>query len=135
MTSDHTDGGNHERNPFRPPSGIDAGGRRRSFVYLLACLLWCGLAIKIIVLRPVLRAIFDDFAIQLPGLTRWLLHPGFSALVILIAVGLVSARLFLGASETRRRIGWYAIVLALLVLVVLLVGLGLPLVSLLRELS
>ncbi|QDV40925.1 hypothetical protein Enr13x_07630 [Stieleria neptunia] len=135
MTIQHSDEDDHGRNPFQPPSAMDTGRQRRSMVYLFACLLWCGLAIKIMVLRPIMRSIFEDFEVELPGLTRWLLHPGFSALVLFIAVGLVSARLFLAASETRRRIGGYAVVLALVLLGLVVIGFGLPLLSLMQALS
>lgn len=135
MTESPSEDGIPKRNPFHPPTATEARPQRRSMVYLFACLLWCGLAIKIMVLRPAMRSIFEDFEVQLPVLTRWLLHPGFSALLLFIAIGLVCVPLFLGASETRRRIGWYAIVLALVVFVLLVIGFGLPLFSLMRALS
>ncbi|WP_147871152.1 hypothetical protein [Stieleria maiorica] len=101
----------------------------------MACLLWCGLAIKMIVLRPILFSLFADFELELPWVTRLLLHPAVSILFVMIAVGLVLRRLTVASIESRRRIGWRALVLALVVILVMAIGFGLPLFSLMRALA
>ncbi|QEG02183.1 hypothetical protein Mal15_62680 [Stieleria maiorica] len=145
MTHRPSDEPSRQSNPFRPPGGPEAGRsdpgatearpERGSIIYLLACLLWCGLAIKMIVLRPILFSLFADFELELPWVTRLLLHPAVSILFVMIAVGLVLRRLTVASIESRRRIGWRALVLALVVILVMAIGFGLPLFSLMRALA
>ena len=126
---------NQIRNPFRPPSAIDSRQQRRSIAYILACLLWCSLAVKMIVLRPTILSLFDEFGIELPALTAWLLNPAQNVFFVVIAVGVLSAGIFVRTAEGRRRIGRRALVLAFVVVALLILGVGIPLFSLMRALS
>ena len=121
--------------PYRPPSAIDSRHQKRSLIYIVACLLWCGLAIGMIILRPMFLKLYEEFELQLPVLTIWLLNPAPNVFVAIIAGGVLLAGPFVKNRDGRRRIGLRALILALAVIAVLLVGFGLPVLQLLQALS
>ena len=88
-----------------------------------------------IILRPMFFKFSEEFEIQLPVLTIWLLSPAPNVLVVIIAGGVLLAGPFFKTRDGRRRIGQRALILALAVIVVLLVGFGLPVLQLLQALS
>ncbi|WP_182864788.1 hypothetical protein [Stieleria mannarensis] len=140
MTHRPPDESNRPSNPFRPPGGSEAGAtetrpQRTSIVYLLACLLWCGMAIKMMVLRPILLSLFEEFELEMPRLTRVLLHPVVSVLFVMVAAGMVLGWLTVASVESRRQIGWRALVLALVVILIMAIGFGLPMFKLMRALA
>lgn len=121
--------------PYRPPSAIDSGHQERSLIYVVACLLWCALAIGMIIFRPMILNLYAEFELQLPVLTIWLLEPAASVFVVIIAGGVLLAGPFVKNHDGRRRMGQRALILALAVIAVLLVGFGLPVFQLLQALS
>jgi hypothetical protein len=131
---------NQSSDPYRPPSANDplhqnAEQEERSIIYVFACLVWCGLAIVVIILRPFLLSLFEDFGMALPAVTIWLLDPAQNVVFVLIAGGVLLAGLFVKNRDGRRRIGQCALVLAVVAVAVLLLGYGFPLLRLLQELS
>ncbi|NNE00743.1 MAG: hypothetical protein HKN47_25790 [Pirellulaceae bacterium] len=126
---------NPTHNPFRPPAALDPGKQESNVLYILACLVWVGLTIKIVAIRPVFSAMFEDFGIQMPGLTLWLLDPAMIVYFVVVTGGVILSGWITRSSQTRRRIGWHALVLALLTFVVFVIGLGLPLIRTIEALS
>ena len=78
---------------------------------------------------------YEEFELQLPVLTIWLLNPAPNVFVAIIAGGVLLAGPFVKNRDGRRRIGQRALILALAVFAVLLVGFGLPVLQLLQALS
>lgn len=125
--------------PYRPPPDSpperESTKQKRSIVYIVSCVAWCALAVTMTVVRPITFAWFEDFGVELPLLTVWLLHPASSYLFFLIAGGMISLVLFVENPPTRRRIGWITLVFAMFTALIMIVGIGLPVLRLMQALS
>ncbi len=53
--------------------------------------LWCGLAIKMAVVRPIVWSFFEEMEVELPVLRVWLLHPVQPYLLAASAVAVIAA--------------------------------------------
>ncbi len=127
----------HEQgnNPFQPPRQVGQAQGRSSFMYVFACLVWCGLAIKVTVFRPVVRSFFEEFEIALPVLTVWLLHPWQTYLFLAIASAVLSAGVIVRSGEARYHVGRISLMIAVVVIVLITFGVGLPLLRVIEALS
>ena len=124
-----------DNNPFRPPRQVGQAQGRSSFMYVFACLVWCGLAIKVTIFRPVVRSFFEEFEIALPVLTTWLLHPIQTWLFLASAIAVLSAGVIVRTGETRYRVGRISLMIAVVVLLLIIFGIALPLLWLIEALS
>ena len=122
-------------NPYRVTDTTDAQKPVSTAVYLFACFLWCGLTAKLFVLRPFIASMFEDFGMALPTATIWVLSPAFNALFLSISLALISASMFLPEPASRRRLGQFALLLAIIMLGLITIAVGLPLISLMNELA
>jgi hypothetical protein len=114
---------------------MNAANQPSSLVYLFAALLWCGLAIKMIVLRPIASSLFEEFGVALPTLTLWLIHPLQSFLFAGSAAAVLLAGVIADTSQQRRRIGSFALPVGIAGLLLIAIGIGLPLLRLMQSLS
>lgn len=87
------------------------------------------------IIRPICSSFFEEFGIELPRLTTWLLGPEQNVFFVIVTLGVLSAGLFAKSKEGRRRLGWQALALALFIAVVIALALGLPMINLIKELS
>ena len=85
--------------PYRPPSASDSRHQERSIIYIFSCLLWFGLAVAMITLRPIFVSFFAEFDVELPTLTVWLLDAAPNAFIVIIAGGVLLAGLFVKNRE------------------------------------
>ncbi|MCP4888483.1 MAG: hypothetical protein P1U77_17210 [Rubripirellula sp.] len=122
-------------NPYRSPESELPPAKRISFVYLFACLAWCGFTLKMAILRPTAASFFEEFGIELPLLTQWLLGWEQTAFLVIITLGLLSSGLLVKTMEGRNRLGWRALAVAVVVLVINVLGIGVPLIKLAQALS
>ncbi|QEG39316.1 hypothetical protein [Roseimaritima ulvae] len=126
--------------PYRPPSASDALAAKACdehwpLIYIFACLVWCGLTVAMLILRPAIWSFYEEFEVVIPPLAFWLLKPGQDALMLFITGGVILAGFLVKNREGRRRLGKHALLLACAVFAVFLVGVVLPLLQLLRALS
>ncbi len=88
-----------------------------------------------VILRTTIYNFFEEFGVELPRLTQWLLGWEQDALFVIVTVGLMVGGLLVKTKEGRNRLGWQALALALLMLVVIGIGIGFPLLNLVQALS
>jgi hypothetical protein len=126
-------------NPYRSPENEVPPAKRISIVYLFACLVWCGFTLKMAILQPTAASFFEEFfaefGIELPLLTQWLLGWEQTAFLVIITLGLLSSGLLVKTMEGRNRLGWRALAVAVVVLVINVLGIGVPLIKLAQALS
>ncbi len=125
--------------PYRPPAIVDGDSSRRGnspFLPLpLASILWAALSIKVVAASYLLVPVFEEFGLELPTLTRALLHP-MAPLVCLVITCIVILGCFaIESPGTRKRFGRIALALGLVAFAVSLLGFALPLLSLIHGLS
>lgn len=122
-------------NPYCSPESELPPGKGISTVYLFACLVWCGFTIKMAILRRTATSFFEEFGIELPLLTEWLLGWEQTAFLVIITLGLLSSGLLVKTMDGRNRLGWRALAVVVFVLVINVLGIGVPLFNLAQALS
>ncbi len=78
---------------------------------------------------------FEDFEIEIPLLTQWLLNPLAVVLLMAITLGVFFGGLALPDRVKRRTLGRIALVVWIFALAASIVGFVLPLMTLIRNLS
>jgi len=123
--------------PYRTPAELSVGQAKRSSfdLYKIAAFLWCVLASKVVMAGYFLRPVFEDFGIELPLLTQFLLHPMASVFFFAIAVSVIVSGLTLDSAAKRRRLGRIALVLWLAAILVGFLAFVLPLIWIMQSLS
>ena len=123
-------------NPFEPPRQISSQKEPFAWSYLFSSVLWCGLAIKMMVARPIMASMFEEFGLALPKVTIWLLHPLATVAVVTIAVLVVIAGgLIAQTGKERRMLGRWTAASGILAWVTIVIGFGLPLYQLINALA
>ena len=85
--------------------------------------------------RQILLPVFDDFGVELPASTRYLLSPYAPALLLIVYL-MVLVLVFAGEDGTsRRRLSWIALTLGIIVVTACVLSILTPLLSLWRDLS
>lgn len=125
--------------PYRPPetdppTENDAAKDGRVSVYA-ASIMWMGLALFSAINVIYIRALFLDFDLETPVLTRWLLHPMSIVMCVVVALAVLVTGVSTEDPAQRKRTGRIAFVLAWLTFGVIMFGIASPLISLINALS
>ena len=127
-------------NPFHPPqeiateSSLTPRRKQRGISYVIASILWATMAVKLAVLGPVLRTVFADFDVQLPLLTRVLLHPMATVFFFVIAVAVIASGVVANTAAERQKPGQIALVMGVIAVAICFVGLALPMLEMVGRL-
>ncbi len=124
--------------PFRPPatsSDAELPSRRSADSLVAAATLWFGLAAALLVVYLLVRPVFVNLDVDVPVLTRLLLHPMAPAMCFTIAVVVLLHTVMTENQDQRLVLGRIALALGLVTLLLLLIGIIGPLWSLYSALT
>ena len=103
--------------PYRPPADSNPKRGKNSLWEPLtaAYFLWSLLAVLVVASGYFLRPVFEEFELELPLLTRMLVHPMASVFFGATALMVILSGLAMDSPAKRNRLGRIAISLALIV--------------------
>lgn len=122
--------------PYRTPA-FDSTQPQRDNGYaaiISGVLVWMLLACFAFILFNSVRPVMDDFGIELPVLTQWLLHPMATVMCVAIAIAVSLGGVMTEDQQQRKRTGRLAFVLGIVTLIVMLLGIMIPLNSVMNAL-
>lgn len=128
-------------NPFHPPQEISREPslapttKHKPASYIIASMMWGMMAVALAAAVPSLRSLFADLEIQLPLLTRVLLHPMATVFFFVVAATVIASGVFTNTTSQRQKTGRIAFVLGMIAAAVCFFGLALPMIQLFRQLS
>ena len=127
-------------NPFRPPQEVDGGptlatgARQKPLTYVVASTMWAMMAVTLAVSVPPLRSAFADMEIELPLLTRILLHPMATIFFFVVAAAVIASGVVANTASQRQKTGKIAFVLGIIAVAICFFGLAVPMLQLIQQL-
>jgi type II secretory pathway component PulF len=128
-------------NPFLPPQEIAREPTLapkttyKPLTYVIASTMWAMMAVTLAVAVPILRSTFADVEIQLPLLTRILLHPMATVFFFVVAAAVIASGVVANTTAQRQKTGRIAFVLGIVAAAICSLGLALPILQLIVGLS
>lgn len=123
--------------PYRVPTTIadPAKVARPKDILFVAEAVWAAAALLLLLVFLYLRPFFAEFEVELPVLTRWLIHPLAMAVCFVVGIAVLVFEIASRDPAKRRPAGVIALVLGLLAITAILIGAISPLISLIAALS
>lgn len=120
--------------PYEPPATKSESHSWRRIDFFAAGL-WITIPIAVFVGRKKLLPVFDDFGVELPISSQYLLSFSSPVLLAIASLIVLLAMFTVPYGTTRRRFIWLASIFGILVGVVCVLPIIVPLLSLWRRLS
>ena len=124
----------NDPNPYESPSAKPDHRSWTLFDYVVAGL-WLAIPIAIAFARRPLMLVFEDFGVELPTATRYLLNFNSPLMLAIATVGVLLVMFVVPAGDTRRRLILVAFLAGLLVAAFCVLSILAPLLSLWQNLS
>lgn len=127
-------------NPFHPPQEVEGetrlatGAKQKPMTYVVASTMWAMMAVTLAVSVPPLRSTFADMEIELPLLTRALLHPMATIFFFVVAAAVIASGVVATSSSQRQKTGRIAFVLGTIAVAICFFGLAVPMLQLIQQL-
>ncbi len=128
-------------NPFLPPQELareptlTARTKQKAVLYVVASIMWAMMAVTLAVTVPIFWSMFADLEVQLPLLTRVLLHPMATVFFFVVAAAVIASGVVANTTAQRQKTGRIAFVLGIIAFAVCFIGLALPMLQLIEQLS
>ena len=121
-------------NPYESPSTTSESHSWRPIDFLVVGL-WLAIPIAVFVGRQLLLPVFEDFGVELPTATQYLLHFNSPYLLTIASVVVLLAMFIIPYGSMRRRFMWVACISGVLTGVICSLSILGPLFSLWQGLS